>query len=120
VRFLDLPGRLWSLGRKVEDLLDLQKKTREALDIVDTRLRALEDRMTHLEANQAQLIVEARAAASAASTAVTGGVISDVVTRLTRLEMGAEQLDKPSSPKPRLSSPNKAAPRRRATRSTPE
>jgi hypothetical protein len=106
------------LGRKVEDLLALQK-TREALDIVDTRLRALEDRMTHLEANQAQLIVEARAAASAASTAVAGGVISDVVTRLTRLEMSAEQLDKPSSPEPRLLSPNKAAPRRRATRSTP-
>ena len=61
--------------------------------------------MTHLEANQAQLIVEARAAASAASTAVTGGVISDVVTRLTRLEMRAEQLEKPSSSKPRLSSP---------------
>jgi len=108
VRFLDLPGRLWSLGRKVEDLLDLQRKTREALDKVETRLHALEDRMTHLEANQAQLIVEARAAASAASTAATGGVISDVVTRLTRLEMRAEQLDKPSSPRRRLSSPNKS------------
>ena len=105
MRILDLAGRLWSLGRKVEDLLSLQIKTREALEAVDTRPRVLEDRMTHLEANQAQLIVEARSAASAASTAVTGGVISDVVTRLTRLEMHAEQLAKPSSPKPPLSSP---------------
>ena len=91
---LDIPGRLWSLGRKVEDLLALQGKTREALEAVDGRLRALEDRLTYMEANQGQLIVEARAAASAASTAVAGAVISDVVTRVTRIEMRAESLGK--------------------------
>jgi hypothetical protein len=107
VRILDLPSRLWRLGRQVEDLLGLQAETRKALELVDTRLRALEDRMTHLEANQGQLIVEARAAASAASTAVTGAVISDVVTRLTRLEDRADQLPKSSSPRPRLSSSRK-------------
>jgi hypothetical protein len=42
------------LGRKVEDLLDLQRKTREALDSIESRLRALEDRMTHLEATGAR------------------------------------------------------------------
>ena len=91
---LQVPGLLWSLGRKVEDLLDLQRKTREALDSIESRLRALEDRMTHLEANQNQVIVEARSAASAASSTVAGVLISDLVTRLTRLEISAETLEK--------------------------
>ena len=54
--------------------------------------------MTYLEAHQDQLIGEAPAAASAASTAVAGGVISDVVTRLTRLEMRADEVAKRLSP----------------------
>ena len=82
------------MGRKVEDLLDLQRKTREALDGVESRLRRLEDRMTYLEANQTQVIVEARSAASAASSTVAGALISDLVTRLTRLEISAETLAK--------------------------
>ena len=102
MRILDVPGLLWSLGRKVEDLLALQSKTREALEAVDSRLHALEDRMTYLEANQGQLIVEARAAAGTASTAVAGAVISDVVTRLTRLEISSEEVAK------RLPPPNSA------------
>jgi hypothetical protein len=53
VRILDLPSRLWRLGRQM----------REALEVVDARLRALEDRMTHLEASQGQLVVQAREAA---------------------------------------------------------
>jgi hypothetical protein len=60
---LDLPGRLWSLGRKVEDLLDLQIETGEALEAMGDRLNAQEDRVTHLGANQAQRIVQGRAAA---------------------------------------------------------
>lgn len=102
MRILDVPGWLWSLGRKVEELLGLQNKTREALEAVDIRLRALEDRMTHLEANQAQLIVEARAAASTAASAAAGGMIADVVTRLTRIEVRAEEVAK------RLPPPDKA------------
>ena len=94
MRLLEVPGRLWTLGRKVEELLTLQIKTREALEVVDIRLRDLEDRMTHLEANQGQLVVEARSAASAAATAVAGAVISDVVTRVTRIEMRAEEAAK--------------------------
>jgi hypothetical protein len=61
---------------------------------VNSRLRALEDRMVYREANQDQLVGEARSAASAASTAVAGAVISDVVTRLTRLEMHTEEIGK--------------------------
>ena len=50
--------------------------------------------MVYLEANQDKLVGEARSAASAASTAVAGAVISDVVTRLTRLEMHTEEIGK--------------------------
>ena len=83
-------GQLWSLGRKVEDLLALQGKTHEALDALDKRLRGVEDRLRDLEATQGQVIVEARAAAGAASTMVAGTILSDVVTRLTRIEMRTE------------------------------
>jgi hypothetical protein len=88
---LEIPQQLWALGRKVEDLLALQTKTREALEAVDNRLSTLENRMTHLEANQGQLVVEARSAAGAAATMVAGAVLSEVVTRVTRIEMRAEE-----------------------------
>jgi hypothetical protein len=90
VRIIDIARTLWSLARNVEDLLGFQGQLRVGLDEVNSRLRNLEDRMTHLEANQRQIIVEAQAA-GAASTAVSGAVISDVVTRLTRMEMRAEE-----------------------------
>jgi prefoldin subunit 5 len=48
----DVPARLWTVARKIEDLLELQTKTREALEKLDGRLRAVEDRMTRLEAGQ--------------------------------------------------------------------
>jgi len=62
VAIWDVPARLWALIRKVEDLLEQQRKSRVALENIDTRLRALEDRITHLEAHQGQVITEARAA----------------------------------------------------------
>lgn len=95
---LNLPGRLWALGRKVEDLLALQGKTREALEHIDRRLRALEDRMTRLEASQSQLIAEARGASAAAASAVAGAMMSDVVTRVTRIEMRAEEVARRIAP----------------------
>lgn len=82
----------WKLARKVEELLELQTKTTTALQAIDVRLRTLEDRMTHLEAGQGQLVTEARGAAGAAATALAGAVISDVVTRVTRIEMRQDEL----------------------------
>ncbi|MEJ0046477.1 MAG: hypothetical protein WDN04_10435 [Rhodospirillales bacterium] len=94
----DLPVRLWTLGRKIEDLLALQGKTREGLEAIDVRLRALEDRMTHLEAGQTRLIAEAKAAAAIAATGLAASVVSDVVTRLTRLEMRQGDLQRVIAP----------------------
>ena len=84
--------QLWSLGRKIEDLLSLQENTRKALEMVETRLGELENRLTHMEADRGRLAAEARSAASAAATAVAGSVIAEVVTRLTRLEMRTDEL----------------------------
>jgi hypothetical protein len=74
----DVPGRLWALGRKVEDLLSLQAKTTTALMAIEDRLRTIEDRMTHLEAGQERIVTQAGAAAhTAASAAATGIADSD-------------------------------------------
>ena len=61
------------------------------MEAIEGRLRNLEDRMTHLEAGQGQLITEAKAAAGIAATGVASSVISDVVTRVTRLEMRQDE-----------------------------
>jgi hypothetical protein len=50
--------------------------------------------MTHLEAAQEQLITEAKAAASVAATGLASSVISDVVTRVTRIEMRQEDIQR--------------------------
>src|SRR4051794_4882572 len=90
----DVPARLWTVARKIEDLLELQTKTREALEKLDARLRAVEDRMTHLEASQEQLITEAKAAAGVAATGLADSMIYDVVTRLTRIEMRQDEIQR--------------------------
>ena len=87
---LRLIGDVWKLARRVEDLFELQTKARESFEIVADRLKALEDRMTKLEATfeaeKYQLVTEAKAASTAAATMVAGGVLSDAVTRITRSE----------------------------------
>jgi len=87
----DVPARLWTIARKVEDLLELHSKTRVALEAIEARLRAMEDRMTRLEADREQLISEARSAAGVAATGLASSIISDVVTRVTRVEMRQEE-----------------------------
>ena len=86
------PARLWKLIRDLEDALSVLEKLKSAFGTLDVRLRALEDRMTHLEAGQPQVIIEARAAAGAAATGLAGSVIADVVTRVTRVEMRQDDL----------------------------
>jgi hypothetical protein len=91
--------RAWAFARKVEDLLGLQTEVRQALQIIDQRLKVLEDRMLRLESDQVQLITEARSAATAAATQIAGAVLSDAVTRLTRLEGRTEQIDQQRQPR---------------------
>jgi outer membrane lipoprotein SlyB len=56
--------------------------------------------MTHLEAGQGQLITEAKAAAGIAATGLAGSVISEVVTRVTRIEMRQDDIQRRLPPPP--------------------
>jgi len=60
---------------------------------VDERLRAVEDRLARREAEQHQVVSEARSAATSAASMITGGMISDAVTRVTRVEEGLRRLE---------------------------
>jgi phage shock protein A len=94
----DIPARLWTLARKVEELLAFQGKMRESLEAVEARLRALETKMIQFEAEQGHLITTAQAAANVAASAVASAVISDVVTRVTRIEMQQTSIQARLSP----------------------
>jgi phage shock protein A len=94
-KLIALPAQFWKLARHVEELFELQQQTRDALASLTSKIQQLDQRLTYLEASQTQVITEAKAAASAASTIVAGGVLSEVVTRLTRLEVRVENLPPP-------------------------
>jgi len=96
-----LPVQFWTLARKVDEVLTLQERTQKALDILSKSVEQLERRVTYLEASQPQVVTEAKAAASAASTMVAGALLSDTVTRLTRLEVQLENLS-PRTNRPAL------------------
>jgi hypothetical protein len=56
------------------------------------------DCLTRLEAEQIQVISEAKSAATGAATMIARAVISDAVTRVTRVEEGLRRLQqKPPS-----------------------
>jgi hypothetical protein len=78
---------VWTFLRKAEELLALHKKVETSLELIDGRLRALEDRVLRLETGQGQIFTEARNAA----TLMASGVISDAITRITRLEVHVQQ-----------------------------
>ena len=85
--FLDIFGKLLTLAKKIEELFTLHAKMRESVEALDARLRGLELQMIRFEADRSQLITEARAAANVAAVGVASATISDVVTRVTRIEM---------------------------------
>jgi phage shock protein A len=94
-------ARLWQVARKIEELFTLHAKVEGSLLVIDQRLKALEDRMLRLESEQTQIVTEARSAATAASTMLAGAVIAEAVTRITRLEGRADQLEQQRSLPPR-------------------
>ncbi len=89
---LDVLGQIWAIGRRFEQIEEFQKETVSTLKDIEARMDALEDRMTRMEARQGELVTEARAAAGIAATGLASSVISDVVTRVTRIEMRQDDL----------------------------
>jgi len=79
-------------ARQLDELLALERNVREVFSTLEHRLRGIDDRLTHLEAQQDRIVTEARSAATAASTMVAGGILAEVVTRLTRAEAKLEAL----------------------------
>jgi uncharacterized protein YPO0396 len=90
-----IPGlaQLWTLGRRVEALFELQKEAKDTFkDIadrfdaleskLDARIRAVEDRLTKLDASEARIISDAKREAAAEATRSN----NDIVTRLTKVE----------------------------------
>jgi hypothetical protein len=91
---LDVLARLGGLGPKVEELFELRVTTAQALTSVEKRPRAIEDRMLRLASVGEQTMLETRAAAGAASTVVAGAIVSEIVTRVTRLEMRTDAVSR--------------------------
>jgi uncharacterized protein (UPF0335 family) len=87
--FWDLPRHLWAYARKLDDLMSLQARTEKSVEAILERIHALETWMTHLEADRSQMITEAKVAAGMAASAIAGNILSDAITRITRLEMRA-------------------------------
>jgi hypothetical protein len=85
--------QFWDLARKAEDLFKLQEKIENLLSGHDERLPAIEDRLIRLEAEQAQVISDAKTAATAAAMTISNAALSETVTRLTRVEMGVERIE---------------------------
>jgi hypothetical protein len=83
---------MFAFARETQDLYALQGKLKDSLVALDERLRQVEDRLTRLEAQQGHIVVEAKAAATGAATLIASAVISDAVTRVTRVEEGVRRL----------------------------
>jgi len=96
--FWDLPQQFWAIARKFDELLSLQKRTEKSVDAILERLHALELRVIQLEADRGQMITEAKAAAGVAASGVASMIVSDAITRITRLEIQlADQPPRPPS-----------------------
>ena len=87
-------SNLWTFARKVEDLFSLHQEVKASLQVIEERLRGLEDRVLALESGQGQMLTEARNAA----VFMASGVITEAVTRLTRLESRTELLEQGRMP----------------------
>jgi hypothetical protein len=86
-------GQIFNLARERQDLYSLQTKMKDGLLALDERVRAIEIRVTRLEAEQGQIISDAKSAATSAATIIAGAVIADAVTRVTRVEDRVERLE---------------------------
>ena len=85
-------GQLFKFARDTQDLYRLHETVKATIMALDGRLRAVENRLIQLEAEQGQVISEAKSAATGAATMIAGAVIADAVTRVTRIEEGLSRL----------------------------
>lgn len=92
-------GQVWALARKADNLFTLHDKVERSLRGLLERINELEARVTRLEAREGQVVTEARNAATIAATTIAGGVISDAITRITRIEDRITHIEPPRQPR---------------------
>ena len=85
-------GQLFKFARDTQDIYRLHETVKNMIAALDVRLRAVEDRLIRVEAEQGQMVSEAKSAATGAATIIASAVISDAVTRVTRVEEGIRRL----------------------------
>jgi hypothetical protein len=85
-------GQLFKSPRDTQDIYKLHETVKDLIAALDARLRAVEDRVLRMEAEQGQIVSEAKSAATGAATMIASAVISDAVTRVTRVEEGLRRL----------------------------
>jgi hypothetical protein len=93
-------GQIFQFARDTQDLYKLHETVKEMISALDSRLRIVEDRLLRLEAEQGQMVSEAKTAATGAATIIASAVISDAVTRVTRVEEGMRRLSARNAPVP--------------------
>jgi hypothetical protein len=85
-------GQLFKFARDTQDIYKLHETVKDLIAALDARVRAVEDRVLRMEAEQGQIVSEAKSAATGAAKMIASAVISDAVTRVTRVEEGIRRL----------------------------
>ncbi|HEY4172793.1 MAG TPA: hypothetical protein VGM42_07165 [Rhodopila sp.] len=102
-------GQLFKFARDTQDLYKLHETVKATIMALDGRLRAVEDRLIQLEAEQGQIVSEAKSAATGAATMIASAVIADAVTRiekgLNRVSVRNSMLAAPSDAALRTTAP---------------
>ena len=67
-------GQLFKFARDTQDLYKLHETVKATIVALDGWLRAVEDRLTRLEAERGQVVSEAKSAATGAATMIASAV----------------------------------------------
>jgi hypothetical protein len=86
---------LLQLASKVQELLELQKKTAQALAKMSEDLAEIRIEIERLKAREELVIEKARSSASAAATAVVVSTVADIASRVGGIEVHLKRLPSP-------------------------
>lgn len=86
---------LLQLASKVQELLELQKKTAQALAKMSEDVAEIRIEIERLKAREELLIEKAKSSASAAATAVVVSTVADIASRVGGIEVQLKRLPPP-------------------------
>ncbi len=88
---------LWGLARKVDSLLDLERKQGDAIADLQSALVSLEKRVARLENREDIVLTAATAAARTGAMDAMSGQMLQIGGRLAALERDALRIDPPKA-----------------------